>query len=79
MSIAMPVRVFIRDTAAAPASSTALAITVISVTFGESFAITGSFVECLTSEITLAAALGSVPKTIPPSLTLGQEMLTSRA
>ena len=66
-----------RDTASAPAASTALAMTVISVTFGDNFTMTGFFVCVLTCSVTAAAALGSVPNTMPPSLTLGQEILTS--
>lgn len=32
-----------------------------------------------TCAVTSAAARGSVPKTMPPSLTLGQDILTSKA
>ena len=78
-SIAMPIRVLISDTASAPASSTALAITVISVTLGESFTITGRSVRSLTALVTSAAMEGSVPNATPPFFTLGQEMFTSRA
>ena len=41
ISIFMPVMVFISDSASLPAASAALAISVISVTFGESFMIIG--------------------------------------
>ena len=64
----------------APASSTLRAMSAISVTLGESLTIT-----CLcgarsrTAAVTAAASLGSWPKRTPPSLTLGQETLTSSA
>ena len=51
----------------------------MSVTFGDSFTITGRVVASLTALVTAAAWAGSVPKAGPPSLTLGQEMFTSRA
>ena len=63
----------------APASSTASAISVMLVTFGESFAITGFSDAAATARTTAAAAWGSVPKTMPPSLTFGQEILISSA
>ena len=78
MSMAMPVRVLMRERASAPAASTALAMVVISVTLGDNLTITGFFVLSLTLRVTAAAASGWVPKTMPPSLTLGQEILTSR-
>ena len=58
MSMAMPVRVLMSDTASAPAASTALAMTVISVTFGDSLTMTGFRVWSLTLRVTAAAASG---------------------
>ncbi len=72
-------RVLIRDTASAPASSTAFAIMTISVTLGESFKMTGFFVWDLAALTTAVAAAGSVPNTMPPSLTFGQETFSSMA
>ena len=68
-----------REMASAPATSTALAICTISVTLGESLIMTGFEVCPLASFTTAAAAAGSVPKTMPPSFTLGQETFSSRA
>ena len=78
-SMASPKSVLTRDSESAPASSTAFAIVTISVTFGDSFTITGRFVLSLMALVTAAACLGSVPKATPPSLTFGQEILTSSA
>ena len=79
VSITIPVRVFIRAKASAPASSTALAIFTISVTFGDNFTITGLLVLAFTSLVTSAATSGSVPKANPSAFTFGQEILTSIA
>ena len=79
MSISMPSSVLMSDTASAPAASTALAIATMSVTFGESLRMTGFFVCALASRTTAEAASGSVPKTMPPSLTFGHETLSSMA
>ena len=49
----------------------------MSVTLGLSFTNTGLRVTSFTAAVTSAAALALVPKAIPPSWTLGQEMLTS--
>ena len=78
MSMAMPVNVLMREMASAPAASTALAMVVMSVTLGDNLTMTGFFVLSLTLRVTAAAASGWVPKTMPPSLTFGQEILTSR-
>ena len=40
---------------------------------------TGSVVFLLTSRVTFAASFGSVPKAIPPLVTLGHEIFTSIA
>ena len=73
----MPSMVFMRLMPSAPASSQALAMTVISVTLGESFTMTGFSVHFLTAAVTSAAAAGSVPNVMPPPWTLGQLILTS--
>ena len=78
-SIAMPIKVLISDTASAPASSTAFAIATMSVTFGESFTMTGKFVCAFTVRVTSAAVSGCVPKAMLPLLTFGQEILISSA
>ena len=67
------------DKASAPACSQAWAISTISVTFGLSFTIKVLFVAARQAATTDAAHRGSVPKTIPPCLTFGQEILISRA
>ncbi len=65
------------ETASAPASSTARAIDTISVTFGESLTIIGLEVRRRIWATTSAAEVQEVPNAAPPSLTFGQEMLTS--
>ena len=67
------------DMASVPASSTALAMETMSVTLGESLVMTIFSELALTCATTSAAASGQVPKTMPPSLTLGQEILISTA
>jgi len=79
VSMAMPRSVLISETASAPPASTALAMTVISVTLGESLTISGRSVTARTASVTFCAIFGSVPKATPPFLTLGQEILISRA
>ena len=76
-SMRMPSTVLIKLTASAPASSHALAISAMLVTFGESFTITGFLTAAFTALVTLAAAFGSVPKARPPPWTFGQEIFTS--
>ena len=75
----MPISVLISETASAPAFSTAFAITVISVTLGESFTITGTVDFSLTAVVTAAAISGTVPNATPPFFTLGHDILTSTA
>ena len=76
-SIFIPVRVLIREMASAPPSSAARAMTVMSVTLGLSFMIMGCFAWAFTALVMASTALGSCPKAMPPSFTLGQEMLIS--
>ena len=71
------VNVLIRDTASAPPASTALAISVISVTLGLNFIITGCLATFFTAFVIRSAEAGTCPKAIPPSFTLGQDMLIS--
>ena len=75
----IPVSVLIIVTPAAPASTTARAISVISPTFGESFGYTGTLEASTTPRVTSAAITGSVPNSTPPALTFGHEMLSSIA
>src|SRR3990170_5442697 len=77
VSIDMPSNVFITDRPSAPSSSHTLAKEAISVTFGDSFIRTGNVVAFLTICTTLRVDSMSVPKAIPPSLTFGQDILTS--
>ena len=79
ISITVPSKVLIIEIASVPAASTAFAIATISVTLGESLVITILEVLAFTARTTSAAASGQVPKTMPPSFTLGQEMLISTA
>ena len=61
-SMRMPRRVLIRDRASAPASAAALAISVMSVTLGDSFTITGTLPAwALATWVTSAASSGLVP------------------
>ena len=76
-SICIPVNVLIKDSASAPPASAAFAISVISVTFGLSFIITGCLATFFTSFVIASTAFGSWPKAIPPCFTFGQEMLIS--
>ena len=77
MSIFIPVMVLIKDRASAPPASAARAISVMSVTFGLSFMITGCFAYFFISFVIASTAFGSCPKAIPPSFTFGQEILIS--
>ena len=77
MSIRIPRRVLISETASAPSASTAFAIATISVTLGLSLTISGLLVAPRTAFVTAAAIWGVEPKAAPPSLTLGQEMFSS--
>ena len=60
-SMRMPRMVLMRLMASAPAPSTALAISVMSVTLGESFTITGTVELFLAISVTSAAISGLVP------------------
>ena len=73
----MPFNVLIRDMASAPASSTAEAIPLRSVTLGLNLTITGKVVTALVAEVTRAASLGSVPNSIPPAEIFGQLIFSS--
>ena len=77
ISIFMPVMVLMSETASAPPASAALAISAMLVTFGESFMITGCFAYFFISLVIVSTPFGSVPKAIPPSLTLGHEIFIS--
>ncbi len=76
--MAIPSNVLMRLTPSPPPASTAFAISAISVTFGESFTITGNFVTLRTALVTCSTTFGSTPKAIPSHSTLGQDTLTSR-
>ena len=78
-SIARPSSVLMQESASAPASSHTRANTLTSVTLGESLGMTGRRVALRTAETTSWVMRGSPPNAMPPFLTLGQEMLTSRA
>src|SRR3990172_10073242 len=77
ISIAIPESVLIRETASAPASETAFAIIVMSVTLGDSFTIKGSFVFFLTALTTRKAKSGFVPNSSHPSFLLGHDIFIS--
>ena len=79
MSTAIPSNVLISETASAPSPSTAFAISVISVTLGDSFTIRVLFHTSRTAFVTSAAEQAEVPNAIPPSFTFGQEILSSIA
>ena len=78
-STAMPMNVLTRDTASAPHSSQASAISAMRVTFGVSLAMRGSRVKGRIALITSRAIPASVEYLRPCGPTLGQEMLTSIA
>ena len=73
----MPSKVLISETASAPADSTALAISVMLVTLGESFTTNGFFVALRTCEVISAAVLAQVQKEAWACFTLGHEMFNS--
>ena len=77
MSILMPSSVFISEIASAPFASTLFAMSVMLVTFGDSFTISGFVVASLTALVTCPATVQSVPKAAPPAFTFGQEMFSS--
>ena len=62
-----------------PSASTALAISVISVTLGDSFTMSVLGYTLRTAFVTRAAETADVPKAIPPSFTFGHEILSSMA
>ena len=77
MSIRMPVSVLIMETASAPALSAASAISEMSVTFGESFTISG-FLQCARTAFVMSSTPAQlVPNCTPPCFTFGQEMFIS--
>jgi len=79
-SMAMPTKVFTAETASAPASRQARANATMSVTLGDSLMISGkSPMARRTAPVTRPVWAGSVAKWMPPSLTLGQETLSSSA
>lgn len=61
----------------APAASAAFAISVISVTFGVSFTMSGRFVAARHSDTTFSTLGTWQPMVMPPASTLGHEMFTS--
>ena len=77
-SIARPMKVLTRETASAPASAAAWAMTETSVTLGVSFAMMGRLQNSLTPLITLAVFSGSIAKSTPPE-TFGHERFSSNA
>ena len=66
-----------RETLSAPADSTALAISVMLVTLGESFTISGFLVAFRTAAVIISALSQCTPNAAPPFFTLGQEMFNS--
>ena len=76
--MAIPRMVLMRLTPLPPPASTAFAISTISVTFGESFTITGLSVTLRTALVTSSTTFGSTPKAIPSHSTFGQDTLTSK-
>ena len=78
-SIAIPTNVLMSESASAPASTQALAMATTSVTLGESLTIKGLLVAARQAATTPAAQAGSLPKRMPPSLTLGHEIFISSA
>ena len=77
MSIFIPVSVLIREIASAPPASAAFAISVMSVTFGLNFIITGCFAAFLILDVMSNNASAFCPNAMAPSLTFGQETLIS--
>jgi len=79
MSITIAVKVLIRLRISAPLSTAARAISLISVTFGVSLTISSlSLTTFFTSPVICRTRAGSVPKVMPPFLTLGQLIFSSR-
>ena len=79
MSIAMPVKVLTREMQSAPPRSAASAFVAMLSTLGESLTMSGVFGHfALAREVTSSIASGRMPNAMPPHLTLGQEMFSSR-
>ena len=78
-STAIPMSVLMSETASAPSASTARAISVMSVTLGDSLTMTTPGNASLTARVTAAAPSVVVPNAMPPCLTLGHDMLISTA
>ena len=76
-SMAMPLIVFITESASVPDSMQACALFLISLWFGESFVMIGLEVAFLHAETTPAVIIGSFPNSIPPFFTFGQEIFIS--
>ena len=79
-SIASATNVFTSEIACTPASATTFAISLISVTFGDSFTISGRPAASAASRHrrdSRYSASGSVPNTIPPWLVFGQLAFSS--
>jgi hypothetical protein len=75
----MPTKVFTSERMSAPASRAALADSTRSGAFGDSFTISGLFVEARTFPTSERVRGGELPKSIPPWRTFGQEMFSSIA
>src|SRR5580704_11231644 len=69
--------VFATVSASAPASSAALAIAPMSVTFGESLTHKGRRAVWRAADTTSETIWGSLPNWMPPCAVLGQEILSS--
>ncbi len=78
-SMAIPRNVLTNETESAPVASTARAISVMSVTLGESFTIRCLSQDSRAAEVTFSAPEHVVPNAMPPCFTFGQEMLISTA
>ena len=76
-SMAMPLIVFITESASVPDSMQACALFLISLWFGESFVMIGLEVAFLHAETTPAVIIGSFPNSIPPFFTFGQDIFSS--
>ena len=61
----------------APAASAARAISQMSVTFGESFTMTGTPAPALAARVAASVVSVCMPNAAPPQWMFGQEMLTS--
>ena len=68
---------FTKDSASAPASTQAKAISLISSALGDSFTIIGFFETSLQALTTSSADSHFIPNAIPPVFTLGQEIFSS--